>query len=266
MIKISTNTRKDLFIQIGIILSLLAVLFLGFFFVYLPFSTNHGESITVPDLKEMKVGNLESYLDDRDLRFEISDCTFVANKPPLTVITQYPQPGAKVKEGRKIYVTVTTATVPLVKMPKLTDMTLRSAKMLLKSAGLVEGELKYVPDLAQNAVLKQFYNGKEILPNQQVPKGSKIDLEVGNGLGNTLFAAPNIVGMPFDEAEFQIVGAGLKIGQKFTVRKDDEYGAGVVVKQNPSPGSQIRIGDIIDVWVTPDLENTDDTTNEQILP
>src|SRR5690606_19961954 len=103
MIKISTDTKKDLLIQSGIILSLVAVLFLGFFFVYLPFSTNHGEAITVPELKEMKVDQLETYLDNRDLRYEISDCTFVANRPPLTVITQYPQPGAKVKEGRKIY-------------------------------------------------------------------------------------------------------------------------------------------------------------------
>jgi len=266
MIKISTDTKKDLLIQSGIILSLVAVLFLGFFFVYLPFSTNHGEAITVPELKEMKVDQLETYLDNRDLRYEISDCTFVANRPPLTVITQYPQPGAKVKEGRKIYVTVTTATVPFVKMPKLTDMTLRSAKMLLKSAGLVEGELKYVPDLAQNAVLKQFYNGKEVLPNQQVPKGSRIDLEVGNGLGTTLFSVPNIVGMPFDEAEFQILGAGLKVGQKFTVKKDEEYGSGVVVRQNPAANNQIRIGDVIDVWVTPGDETSVNGPDEQILP
>jgi beta-lactam-binding protein with PASTA domain len=69
----------------------------------------------------------------------------------------------------------------------------------------------------------------------------------------------------YKRQEFQILGSGLKVGQKFTVKKDEQYGSGAVVKQNPSPGSQVRIGDVIDVWVTPEVENSENTTNEQIL-
>jgi beta-lactam-binding protein with PASTA domain len=153
MAKISTQSRTDLFIHIGIIVSLLLVLFLGFFFVYLPFTTNHGEAITVPDLKKKNVEELEDFLGDRDLRYEV-DCTFVTNAPPLTIISQYPLPGSKVKEGRKIYVTVVSRTAPLIKMPKLTDMTHRSAQMLLKSVGLEEGNISYVPDMAQKCCVE----------------------------------------------------------------------------------------------------------------
>ena len=261
MAKISTQSKKDLLIHIGIIISLLLVLFLGFFFVYLPFTTNHGEAITVPDLRKKSVEGLEEFLDSKDLRYEV-DCTFVANVPPLTIIAQYPLPGEKVKEGRKIYITVVSKTAPLIKMPKLTDMTHRSAQMLLKSVGLEEGNISYVPDMAQNAVLRQMVNGKEILPGQPVTKGSKIDLELGEGLGTAQFEAPSALGMPLDEAKIAIIGAGLKVGQQMEVKAEEGQAPGSVVRQNPDAGSKVRIGDVIDLWVTPQsLEPTENETS-----
>ena len=142
-------------------------------------------------------------------------------------------------------------------MPKLTDMTQRSAQMLLKSAGLELGNLRYVPDLAQGAVLKQYYKGEEILPGQPIPKGSKIDLEVGDGLGSTTFNMPEVVGMQLDEAKFQIIGAGLKVGQVMIVDKEDAE-PGTVVRQNPESGNKTRIGDVIDLWVVRPLDETNE--------
>lgn len=262
MAKISTQSRTDLFIHIGIIVSLLLVLFLGFFFVYLPFTTNHGEAITVPDLKKKSVEDLDDFLGDRDLRYEV-DCTFVTNVPALTIISQYPLPGSKVKEGRKIYVTVVSRTAPLIKMPKLTDMTHRSAQMLLKSVGLEEGNISYVPDMAQNAVLRQMYNGKEILPGQPIAKGTKIDLELGEGLGTAQFEAPSAIGMPLDEAKIAIVGAGLKVGQVMEVPAEEGQAPGSIVRQNPDAGNKVRIGDVIDLWVTPQAPESIDNGNQQ---
>ncbi|PSL26654.1 PASTA domain-containing protein [Dyadobacter jiangsuensis] len=261
MAKISTQSRTDLFIHIGIIVSLLLVLFLGFFFVYLPFTTNHGEAITVPDLKKKSVEDLDDFLGDRDLRYEV-DCTFVTNVPPLTIISQYPLPGSKVKEGRKIYVTVVSRTAPLIKMPKLTDMTHRSAQMLLKSVGLEEGNISYVPDMAQNAVLRQLYNGKEILPGQPIAKGTKIDLELGEGLGTAQFETPSVIGMPLDEAKIAIVGAGLKVGQVMEVPAEEGQAPGSIVRQNPDAGNKVRIGDVIDLWVTPQVAESTDNGNQ----
>ena len=131
MAKISTRSFVDLLVQVGIILALVAVLFLGFFFVYLPFSTNHGQTITVPDLSKLSVDEMQDILGDRNLRYEVSDCTFVVGAQPLTVLGQYPRANAKVKEDRKIYVTVTRRVAPLVPMPDLVNMIDRSAKRML---------------------------------------------------------------------------------------------------------------------------------------
>ena len=103
---IPTQTKKDLYTHIAIIISLFLVLFFGFFFVYLPWSTHHGETIKVPNLKGMSVEKMEELISQNDLEYEISDCTFTADKPPLTILSQYPMPNSLVKSGRKIYITI----------------------------------------------------------------------------------------------------------------------------------------------------------------
>ncbi|WP_421829637.1 PASTA domain-containing protein [Larkinella sp.] len=262
MTKISTRSTTDLLTHMGIMLGLVAVLFLGFFFLYLPFTTHHGQTITVPDLSRMNTSELEDFLSDHDLRFEVEDSTYVAGAEPLTVVSQYPKPGFKVKEGRKIYITITTENPPMIPMPKLVDQTYVSAQYALSSNGLQMGKLKYVPDLAQGTVLQQLYEGKEILPGTRIAKGSKIDIVVGDGLGNTMFAVPDVVGKPRDEAEMLIRGSNLQVGTILPV-EDPEKEVGTVVRQNPAarPGATIRVGDVIDLWVVGPVEN-DDTQEE----
>ncbi|RYF65734.1 MAG: PASTA domain-containing protein [Cytophagaceae bacterium] len=255
MAKISTRSFSDLLIHIGIIIALLVALFLAFFFIYLPFTTNHGQTITVPDVTRLSLDEMQNLLDDRDLRYEVSDCTFVAGAQPLTVIQQYPRANAKVKEGRKIYLTITKRVAPMVQMPNLVSLTLRSAQLNLKSLDLVSGPPIYVPDVAKNSVLRQLYNGKEITTGTPIPKGSQIDLEVGDGLGSTMFEIPNVVGLPLDEAEAAIRGSNLKVGTKISV-EDPEKEVGTVVRQRPEArsGERIRVGETMDLWIVGPIE------------
>ena len=248
MIKLSTRSRTDLSIHIGLVVALTVMLALIFFFVYLPFSTNHGQTITVPDLKHMSMDELENYLEDRNLRYEVSDCTFVAGGLPMTVFAQYPTPGSNVKEGRKIYLTINKRTAPTVVMPNLVDLTSRSAALLLGSMGLVMGDLIYEPDLGKNKVLRQLANGQEIKAGSPVAKGTKVDLIIGDGEGKVFFPTPNMVGQPYDEAVVAIQGSGLRVGVRVPV-DDPEQEVGTVIKQKPKAGERIRVGQSVDVWV-----------------
>ena len=62
MAKFSTSSKSDVVFHIGIIFASFLVLFLTFFFVYLPWSTNHGQAITVPDLKDMSIDQMNECL------------------------------------------------------------------------------------------------------------------------------------------------------------------------------------------------------------
>jgi beta-lactam-binding protein with PASTA domain len=259
MLTIKTSTKKDLLIHIGILLSLSAIIVLVFFFVYLPARTRHGESITVPDLTGMNVMQLEEFLNEKDLRFE-ADSDYVSNRPPLSVITQYPKAGSKVKEGRKIYVTIVAKNPPMVPMPNLVDFSLRSAQMVLQSAGLEAGELIYKPDLCQNCVLAQQVKGGDIKPGTRIPKGTKVDLVLGDGAGNQEFPVPNLIGKTLEEAKVILSGSDLVQGS-IIYEQNSEKPVGTVFKQNPPAveGNKIRMGEIVDLWVVGSPDNNNAT-------
>jgi beta-lactam-binding protein with PASTA domain len=153
-----------------------------------------------------------------------------------------------VKENRKIYISLNAANPPSVKMPRLQDGSVKNAIMVLESLGLVLGDIEYVPDLAQNAVLEQHFSGKEIPEGTLIPKGSRIDLIVGDGLGNQVLTVPDVIGMDMEDAEVIIKGSGLKIGSKINESGDGQP-PGTVLRQTPSAGSTIRIGEVIDLWI-----------------
>ncbi|OZI08956.1 penicillin-binding protein [Siphonobacter sp. BAB-5385] len=267
-IYLNTRSRKDLIIHLMLVVGIILSLFLSFFFVYLPWSTNHGQSITVPDLRKANLEDVKATLSERKLDYIVSDCTFVPGVPPFTVLSQYPFPNSLVKEGRNIYLTVTMATAPMIRMPDLvsTNMGLRSALSLLRSVGLQEGNIRYIPDIAENAVLEQWYQGKKIEPGTQVPKGSKIELVVGNGIGNTELDVPNLIGVSLEEAEIIIKGSDLRMG---TILYKQVPGAapGTVVEQRPAPGigTKINVGEIIDLWIAgkPDTDTGEGPTEPE---
>lgn len=257
MPQISTQTKKDVYIHAAIIICSLLVMFLGFFFVYLPASTNHGETVSVPNLKGMTTEQLDDFLSDRDLDYEISDCTFVPNAPKLAVLSQYPAAGAFVKEGRKIYITITSLYAPQIEMPKLTDRSLQSAEQVLRSYGLEVGELKYKPDLAEGIVLEQRYNGQPITPGTRIAKGSKITLIVGDGYGNQEFEVPDLMSKTLEEA--QIIASGSDLQLMIMYDETSTEPAGTVIFQNPASGegNKVKVGQTIDIKIAgPKVEET----------
>ena len=86
--------------HLAIIFTCFLLITLGFFYIYLPVTTNHGESLTVPDLEGMPMDKLDEFLVKRRLRYEVSDSSYSSRYEPLTVLSQFPGAGAKVKENQ----------------------------------------------------------------------------------------------------------------------------------------------------------------------
>jgi beta-lactam-binding protein with PASTA domain len=241
------ETQRDIYIHLLIVMLTAAVLIVGFFNIYLPYTTNHGETITVPNLQGMHKDQLAEFLNDRDLDFQINDSAFHAGSTPYLVYQQFPAPGAKVKRDRKIYISINAKNPPLVKMPNLKNRSFINAQRELESFGLLLGEIKYVPDLQMNAVLSQTIRGREIAEGEMIAKGSKIDLVVGDGLSNTEVDVPDLKGMPLDEAKESLQGSGLQIGT--VISEAGSGAANTITRQKPQSGTKIREGDMVDVWV-----------------
>ena len=219
--------------NIGLMVVIGGGLLAFFFYVYLPISTNHNETITVPDLEGLPFERVNELLTNRDLRFEVSaDSGYAEDEEPLAILSQNPKPGSKVKENRMVYLTLNAIVPPQVRMPNLIGTDKTNAEDILKSNGLKLGEIKYAPDRRMNAVIAQKIDGENISYNTIIYKGSTIDLIIGNGEGNTKFAMPNFLGRTLAEAKFQIKASGLKLTEIYYI-KNDTISGDVVYKQLP---------------------------------
>jgi eukaryotic-like serine/threonine-protein kinase len=226
----------------GVILLLLIL----YFFVYLPNTTNHGETITVPDIEGRHISELDEILNSKDLRYEVDDSSYSADYKPLTVLKQYPHAGAKVKEGRKIYIAINSVTPPTVPLPNVIDKTVLNADMILKSNELKRGRISLVPGPFANVIKEMKFKGVLIEPGTRIPKGSVIDLVVEDGGGPE--PLENMVGMPYDEVVFNIRGYNLNLGEVYLLSDTTEVGA-VVIKHTPAGGEKVKIGDVVDLWI-----------------
>ena len=258
---------KDFLLHLAILIGGSALIIVIVFYMWLPITTNHGETITVPDIQGMTVDELDEFLGKRNLRFEATaDSSYSPNHPPLAVLRQVPKPNTKVKENRKIYVTLNAESPPKVRMPKVEDLSLKSAMMVLKSYDLKLGEVKYIPDVFFFVFHEAKMNGRTVLEGEKIEKGSVINLVAGDGYGNTQFQSPNLIGLEQEEAEVAIIGSGLKIGKIEITDKSlagfaaidsagndileyREIAPGTVQQQYPRPERRVKIGDPVDIWI-----------------
>lgn len=143
--------------------------------------TQHGTYYIVPDytgkqIDEVMTGNESSKFD-----FVVIDSVFDLKKPKGTVLHQDPYPDSKVKENRKIYLTIVSFIPEKTSMPDLKFLTLRQAINTLESCGLKTGKILYIPAFDADAVQQQRYEGKVIAAGTHLDKGSLIELTVGMG-------------------------------------------------------------------------------------
>ena len=174
-------TSKVFFKQV--LLAIGAVVVISFIILrWLNFTTNHGEFETVPMLKGKSLSVATIELDEHNLVMEIQDsANYNPDYPKFSVIDQDPQAGAKVKEDRKIYITVNPSGYRKITVPDLKERTFRQAKPTLEALGFKVGKISYIDNIAKDLVLKVQYRGVDIKKGEKLPKTTAIDLVLGNG-------------------------------------------------------------------------------------
>src|SRR5690606_27435296 len=154
----------------------------------------------------------------------------------------------------KISITVNRVTPPMATMPDLLNLSFRSATMVLKNSKLILSDTSHRPDIAKEAVLEQIYQGRVIRPGEQIPQGSRIHLVVGDGLGQTEFDVPDVVGLRFEEAaailsanrlQFTVIWEGV-IRDSAVALVTAQFPQSHNAFQEPN---RIREGDIVDLRV-----------------
>ena len=86
------------------------------------------------------------------------------------------------KEDRKIYLILNPSGYRSFAVPDVIRRTFRQTKPTLEALGFQIGSLTYKNDLGKDVVLELRYKGQIIEAGTMLPKTSKIDLVLGNGI------------------------------------------------------------------------------------
>lgn len=245
-------------VLINVVLAIGTILILGtvYFYIYLPNTTNHGESIEVPDLMGVPIDRLAGKLDSIELRYEVGDSSYSADYPPLTVLQQFPKAGHKVKRNRKVYVSINRNHPPTLPLPNLfgdgQSGSLVNAEAILRSNELKRGRIIYQRNPNRDLLIEIRIKGKVVKPGTRVEKGSVVDLVVGDGAGPRDFVLNNLVGLRYQNALLRLGNLSLHLGGVEIPEDVDTTGVELFVfKHVPSAGDSVSIGDPVTIWIGP---------------
>lgn len=244
---LSKTFRKHILLAI-----LLTIILLWISMRILSLYTHRGESIAVPDFSGLTMDQAKGVAKKMHLRIEVTDSVYRAGKPSGTILMQNPGTGHRVKSGRMIALTLVSSVPGQEEVPKLTDISLRQAKVLLESKGFVVGKIEFRPSEFNDLVLEQKSNGIPVTPGSRLDSGSSIDLVVGLNIGSNETFIPDFSGLTFAEAQIIIELHQLQPGtvtfDESVVSHEDSVAA-VVVSQEPAADSTLIVptGSIINL-------------------
>ena len=113
-------------------------------YVALPLYVNHGKTLQVPNVTGLPVEQAKSALSTAGLQPVESETRPDPAEPVGTVVFQNPAPQSVVKQGRRVYLTVSGGEVTVV-VPQLRGRSMRDAKFALERYGLKLGAITFEP-------------------------------------------------------------------------------------------------------------------------
>lgn len=170
-----------------LLLNLAAMALLGCVIVWLMLTwldswTDHGHVEIVPEVKGMTYSMASRQLAEAGFDCELTDSIYDNKTRPGTVVEQNPKSGTKVKEGRKVYLTITAFSPKAVTVPSLTDVSYRQARSILEGLGIVNISVREVPSEYQGLVMSVTCDGRPLSAGSRIPVTSHVVIEVGAGM------------------------------------------------------------------------------------
>jgi beta-lactam-binding protein with PASTA domain len=241
----TVNNWKNLLLTLAIFMGGMLIIAVVFDQIIMPIVVHHGDECQVPDVTYMSLQAAEIKLKEADLGLAVGMEEFNAENPKGTIISQLPEPGASVKRGMKIRVTVSKGAASAV-VPKLRGVSLREAKLLLEKEGLVMGELLWFTD--------------EVLPDGVIiesrpPAGTvmklnaEVQLVVNRKQTDIQIKVPDFVGLDFSEAK-QVAAENYLIIGDISYKVDDRMLPETVLFQSIPPETEVAKWTIINLTIS----------------
>ena len=225
--------------------------------VFLDTFTKHDDFVEVPDFAGFHYTEVDEYISDKNLRFEITDSIFNPKMEGGIVLEQLPHSGEMVKPNRKVYLTINAVTPPSIILPELRDITVRQVVSKIETYGLKVDSLIYKPAECDNCVIGVVFEGKEIEPGTRIEKGKSISLIIGEGIGTQKVDIPYLYKLGLADVRALLNSKGLNMGfpeYDSTILNEEDTLNAFVYKQEPAydTNNTVRQGRAFDLFFTLD--------------
>jgi serine/threonine-protein kinase len=240
------NLKKSAYIAVVIV-----IIILLFNYLLMPWYVS-GKEVIVPKVIGLTEEGAKLKLSNSDLDFVIAGERYDERYPKGLVIFQKPFTGAKVKEGRRIFLFISSG-IPFVKIPLLTGKLFRDAQLTLKKMDLAIGDTTFVEsDLPKFTVVEQQY-----FAGREVKKGSRVNLKISGGKIEGLIPVPDLLGKSLNQAEKIIIDNKLVLG-RINYQPSFSLLPNTIIDQYPSKETFVKEGTSIDIFVTKDVETPEE--------
>lgn len=200
----------------------------------------------VPDVIGQSLEEAEALIVERNLKMENAGEAKESSLPAGYIVSQEPEPGISVKEGRTVKVRV-SAGLGKIHMPNLVGNTLLQAERIISKNGLVLGEVTEVHDdtVPADHIIEQLPPAHE-----KVNRGTKVSLMVSLGSEEATVLMPvNLIGMTVDEAAGALREYELAVGN-VSSEPSTTVPEGRILRQSPELGENVKKGDTIDIVIS----------------
>ena len=229
---------------------------------WLKFYTHHGQKLEIPAYHDQHLNAATIDAKKNSFQIVVNDSVHIVGKPGGLIQNQNPGPGSKVKQGRKIYVTITKYVADEVDISgiKLYGEDYELKKRELNRKGIATSIKSWVyHGVYEEGSISEVWQGNRkliglnIQPDAEsliISKGSRLDFVLNRSSGGFV-DVPEITGMSLSQASFLLSAHNLSIGSiknesgQIVIDHDDAE----IIEQSEPIGSQVLRGSYIDVIV-----------------
>jgi beta-lactam-binding protein with PASTA domain len=256
--KIGELIRDNWWAKLALSALIIVLVILSIDKIIMPIYVDLGDETELPDIIEMPLSEATKVLEGKGFKIVVKDSLFDAKHDVGTVIEQNPYPYATVKEGRRVYLTVSIGEKPII-MPNLFGVSPREAELILDTYGLLVGSKYYVPNdrYYEGTVMGQSYP-----QGQEIKSSSKIDIIISLGQVSKDLIAPDLVGKSLHEARERLKAVNLNIAEIIWEERDSILPETVLSQSIPA-GQTFEQEETIILSVSKEMIPESDTENSK---
>ncbi len=212
--------------------------------VIMPYYVQQGKTTKVPNVTGLTLDEAMKVLVDQGLEGRKADVRPDKQYAEGTVAQQNPAPGAEVKFGRGVYLTLSGGEMR-VEVPDLKGRTIRDATFALERYALRIGEIRYEvsSDFPVNTVIQQGTT-----EGTKVSRSTAVDVVLSQGPNKEQIPVPNVVQRTFSDAQRILLQLNLRVGN-VTYQPNKDLLPNTVMDQFPKPGEMVAEGHAVDLIV-----------------